>query len=691
MKTKSKKNFCILLALAVVFGLFAVMPPTAGADGPPIFVGPRANTADDPAGAVYVSPSGSDATANGSIGAPYKSINAALAAAGAGGTVVLRGGTYHEYDNVRIQHPNVTLKSAKGEWAVIDLPLAHDPDTYKQSSAVRIDVNASGCRLQNLEIIGGFYAVCIETKWDWGQPDRSGASNIIIEDCILHDSRNDVVKVKPNCDNVTIRYNEIYNSGRAYVSHPDFPTGECNSEGIDNVNGDNMVVQNNYIHDICSTGVYAKGGAINTLIENNLIERTFAAGIMVGFDTSPEFFDLTVNPNYYENIGSTVRNNLLIDTGWEGIGLYASMDAQVYNNTLVNATTYGTGNYHSPIYFGVANQDWANPAGCPPNVNPAVHHNVVHLPSSHSGRMIDIRYITGFYSYPPYDLSALDGMPTMHDNCYYVAGKSATFTDNRPTSPLTNANLAAWQAHIGGDSGSLQADPVLGADFVATNPLCEGMGILSGFLAEPAEPTPTPAFTATPTPTSAFTPTPTPTPTPAFTPTPTPTPTATPVPGEHTVYNIADFYMGNGWLHLTRGDSIIVGEQQYRVLSATFDLEYWNTSSLEDAIIWWTDYLFWYLDGALELVPAATPTPVPTPGGSAAPSPTPARVAGDANCDGIVNAADAAAILRYLVQLTVLSERGLSNAKVTAGAGPVSAADAAKILRYLVALESALS
>ncbi|MCL2695393.1 MAG: hypothetical protein FWE69_03595, partial [Clostridiales bacterium] len=64
MKIKSKKNFCILLAVAVVFGLFAVLPPTAGADGPPIFVGPRANTADDPAGAVYVSPSGSDATAN---------------------------------------------------------------------------------------------------------------------------------------------------------------------------------------------------------------------------------------------------------------------------------------------------------------------------------------------------------------------------------------------------------------------------------------------------------------------------------------------------------------------------------------------------------------------------------------------------------------------------------------------------
>jgi len=81
---------------------------------------------------------------------------------------------------------------------------------------------------------------------------------------------------------------------------------------------------------------------------------------------------------------------------------------------------------------------------------------------------------------------------------------------------------------------------------------------------------------------------------------------------------------------------------------------------------------------------AATPTPTPTP----TPSPQPQR--GDANEDGLVNAADAAAILRHLVRLTTLSPQGLLNAKVTDGTGQVSAADAAKILRYLVRLEKEL-
>ena len=246
--------------------------------------------------------------------------------------------------------------------------------------------------------------------------------------------------------------------------------GEKNSEGIDNVNGDNMHVHNNYIHDICSNAVYAKGGAIKALIENNRIERAYGAGIMVGFDTSPEFFDIKVNPQYYENIRCIVRNNLIIDAGWEGIGLYGSKDAQIYNNTLVNAVNGGL--YHSAIYFGLTYQDWEAYAGRPANVNPSIHHNVVSQPSSFNGQMIEIRYSNDLGG-----MSALKGKPAMNDNCYYISGKSASFTDNRPESKLANADLSAWKTHIGGESGSLEVNPNLTADYMTSNPQCAGMGI----------------------------------------------------------------------------------------------------------------------------------------------------------------------------------------------------------------------
>ena len=431
-------------------------------------VGPRGNSYDDPANGIYVAPDGNDATATGSIGSPYKSINAALAAAQPGATVILRGGTYHEGTEVRPRIPNVTVKSRRGEWAVIEL--IYDPG-IEWDSGVYFDTEASGCKLQCVEVKGGFYAVCMETtfQWDPADPFTYGASNIIIEDCILHDSRYDVVKVKPNCNNITIRYNEIYNSGQAFT--PPY-YGEDNAEGIDNVNGNNMIVQNNYIHDIVGTGVYAKGGATDALIENNIIERIYGAGIMVGFDTNLEWFSSNVNPDYYENIRGVVCNNLIIDAGWEGIGLYASKDAKVYNNTLINAVC-GVSQYHSAIYFGVAPQDYDDNIGHPANINPDIHHNVVCMWPTSNRPMIDIRY-----SLDCGGMSALSGMPAIHDNCYYIAGKSASFNDQRPGSILENKGLAEWKTHTGGDNGSLEVNPALDANYITANTQCAGMGIL---------------------------------------------------------------------------------------------------------------------------------------------------------------------------------------------------------------------
>jgi hypothetical protein len=88
--------------------------------------------------------------------------------------------------------------------------------------------------------------------------------------------------------------------------------------------------------------------------------------------------------------------------------------------------------------------------------------------------MIEIRYSVLDNIYP---LSALEGNPTMNDNCYYVADKSATFFDRRPSSILENAGLAAWKIHITGDSGSIEANPNFDANYMPTNAQCAGMGI----------------------------------------------------------------------------------------------------------------------------------------------------------------------------------------------------------------------
>ena len=446
-------------------------------------VGPRANTYDDPENGIYVSPNGNDATADGSIGKPYKSINEALTKAGAGGTVILRGGKYDQpqKSEVRIRYPNVTIKSAKGEWAHINLPFPTPiGDQNDGNSAVRFDPEAAGSKLQCVEVTGGFYTVCFNTKWDWGQPDRSGASNIIIEDCILHDSRYEAVKVKPLCNNITIRYCEIYNPARAEVGSSKWNAGEAHAEAIDNVNAHNMKVQNCYMHDV-NVALYAKGGAKNVLIENNRIENCLGAGITIAFDTSPAFFDIVDNPRYYECKETIVRNNLIINTGWEGIGFYAAENAQVYNNTIINAMSLGPKLNRGAIYFGTVTQDWANPDGCPATINPKIHHNIIVQSSTVSNRMIDIRGTLTIMLNEPYnynfDIYSLSGKPVMNNNCYYAAGKSATFRDNRPESKLNDGAFEQWKSHIGGDSGSLEVDPALDEDYMPANAQCSEMGI----------------------------------------------------------------------------------------------------------------------------------------------------------------------------------------------------------------------
>ena len=62
-------------------------------------------------------------------------------------------------------------------------------------------------------------------------------------------------------------------------------------------------------------------------------------------------------------------------------------------------------------------------------------------------------------------------------------------------------------------------------------------------------------------------------------------------------------------------------------------------------------------------------------------------VFGDANCDGLVTAADAALVLRALVGLSVITPEGMRNADVAGDFdGMPNAADAVAILRYVVGL-----
>ena len=394
----------------------------------------------------FVATNGNDTTGTGAPGAPFRTVSHALQQAGTGDVVEVRGGTYREAGEVRFRQPGVTLRSYAGEWAVIAAPLDNEDDF---SSGVQIDPDADRTTLARLEISGGYYyGIMLQTKWDWGDPDdRAGACQVVIEDCVIHDTGRDGIKITPNCDDVLIQRCEIYHTGVGPAN-----VSAQNAEGIDCVNGDRVVVRDCVLHDIYSTGLYLKGGSTDGLVERTRVSRCGGAGILLGFDTSPEYFDLAANPRYYENLRGTVRNCLVRDTGWEGIGMYAASNPTVFNNTLVNVCT---GGIHAALYFGLTYQDWDPGAGRPPSVNPAILNNLISQPAGFTDEMIEIRYSADLGG-----MSALSGWPAMDYNGYYIAGGGvARFTDRRPGSLLEQGTLGQWQAQAGADLHSLVADP----------------------------------------------------------------------------------------------------------------------------------------------------------------------------------------------------------------------------------------
>jgi Right handed beta helix region len=386
----------------------------------------------------YVSTTGNNTTGNGSLASPYRTLTHVLAPANAivsaGDTVNLiapSGNNVFNECNVRLR-VRLTLQSAPGSAAHIRCDIA-----VANSVTVQIDPGASGSVIRNLEISGGFfYGIFLQTDWFQGGPNTdTGASNVVIEDVKVHSTGRDCIKITPKSNNVTIRRAEIYNSG---------VRDNSNAEGIDNVNGDGMLVEDSHIHDTATTGVYFKGGARNVIVQRNRIENAGSAGILIGFDTSPEFFDLVANPNYYEAIGGIVRNNVVRNTQLAGIGMYASNNSVVANNTIVNAALSA----HAAIYFGVTFQDYDPNAGRPANNNPLIRNNLV----IQSGRLcMSIRYSTELGG-----LSGLNGSTNSNYNAFHNTLGTCSFSDGRPLPNSFTGSLTGWRTRTSGDANTIE-------------------------------------------------------------------------------------------------------------------------------------------------------------------------------------------------------------------------------------------
>ncbi len=388
----------------------------------------------------YVAPNGNDSNP-GSLGSPFKTLPAAIDAASPGDVIELRNGNYAS-NEIRIGKSNLTIRSYPGEWAVITAP------TNIEDVASCIWYNepeVTGGTLERLEIVGGYYyGVSFETNWDWGKPTRKGVSNITLRNCKIHDTGRDCIKIKPACNGIQILGCELYNSGVGPSNS--VANGGPNAEGIDNVNGDGMVVRNCYIHNISTSGVYAKGGVKDCFIEENLIYGVQEGGILLGFYTDAEFFDQDgTNPAFYECQYSLARNNIVYNTGGAGIGFFAARNCSAYNNTVVT----GSGQFHAPLYFSPGDI-WIddNTTLTPPCFNVQAYNNIFVDQSGTGDEDYTVQIREG----------ALTGTNEINRNIYHKTSGPAKFDDGVSWPALS---FAQWKSQMGFDANSQEANPLI--------------------------------------------------------------------------------------------------------------------------------------------------------------------------------------------------------------------------------------
>jgi hypothetical protein len=281
-----------------------------------------------------------------------------------------------------------------------------------------------GGLIENLEIVGGYYyGIKLENNWENSEPVRRSVSDLTIRNCRIHDTSRDCIKIMPGCANIKVLNCEIHHSG----VEPANLTAQ-NAESIDNVNGSDMVVRICYFHDIATTGLYAKGGAKNCLIENNLIINCGDMGVTAGnTDTDEEWFDKN-NKDYTESFDIIIRNNIIVVAKWGGVGLFAAVRPQVINNTFVNVASYTYG----ALYIS-RGETYVGSNGrlvTPPCRDVKILNNIFVQAQAGDRPMIRIRYNDNDKT------ESLMGTNQIDYNRYYRPGKAAIY-ENWRTPDLT--------------------------------------------------------------------------------------------------------------------------------------------------------------------------------------------------------------------------------------------------------------
>ena len=385
----------------------------------------------------YVSTSGSDGNTGTTVETAWRTLQKAANSVAPGDVIEVLAGTYNGFTigsrRGTSWNPGgfITMRPYNGATVTVQGDAGVGGVVSVQTPNCTASSNRSACypsywRIEGFDInaTGVHYAVKFE----------SGGLKLINNK--IHDSNADVIKLVATSDDVEIDSNEIYNSGRA----------DSNAQGVDIVGAKATVIRNNYFHDIRNTGVYPKGNAEDTLVENNKFERIARHGIKFGEPTEVEFMRYQGDPAFpYETYRARAFNNIIIGVDEACLAVASSYDAKFYNNSCYDAArTPSSGGDHGAIHLS---NESLHPARAPSR-NVEFKNNIIHARSSNV-----------FTAYEVSGRNAIEeNTLTMDNQVYWSAAGQVRFNWSRVLDP-DSSTFDQWRSQTPHDDGSVVADP----------------------------------------------------------------------------------------------------------------------------------------------------------------------------------------------------------------------------------------
>lgn len=329
VNTKSEKTSTNALLVTCLVLLFAILPSTflalARAQAQPVVI--------------YVTPTGSDTTGNGSQASPYATISHGVAVATAGAMVVVAPGVYTETVTITQQ---LTLRSESLQPANTILNA-----TGRSNGIVVLNPATAGT------VVEGF---TVENANNHGIYVQD-SSNVIIENNFVENNGLNVIKglgedkaiQLTGTSNSTVAGNTV--AGNLYGGigvaddgplNPSWNSTAVPSAGIpsgmarpgdDNVISGNLVTGNHPHHCAIVVSAYNQGEGVyyNVVSDNTVVDNT--SGIIVAADT----------PNT-SAVNNTVISNTILNNGEAGVVVHSNAPGDVVSgNAIIGNVISGNG------------------------------------------------------------------------------------------------------------------------------------------------------------------------------------------------------------------------------------------------------------------------------------------------------------------------------------------------------------